>query len=176
MKNNYTVYMHICPNNKKYIGITGQNPQKRWANGKGYIDNALFYKDIQKYGWDNIEHEILLDGLNENQAWKIEEKFITAYKTKQPKYGYNRCGGIFDTHKPTVADIENISKATRKKVIQLVQHIDYDLHKYTYEIIEEYSSIIEAAKAMGAINSGNISKALRSNNNYAYGYYWKYSV
>lgn len=36
----YIVYMHICPNNKKYIGITSQKPEKRWGNGKNYIGNS----------------------------------------------------------------------------------------------------------------------------------------
>ena len=30
----YAVYMHIFPNKKKYIGITGQKPKERWrVNG-----------------------------------------------------------------------------------------------------------------------------------------------
>ena len=33
---NYTVYMHICPNGKRYIGITKLKPQERWGNGKSY--------------------------------------------------------------------------------------------------------------------------------------------
>ena len=36
----YTVYMHICPNGKKYIGITKQKPIKRW----GY--NGINYKKV----------------------------------------------------------------------------------------------------------------------------------
>ena len=28
-KNNYTVYMHITPSNKKYVGITGDIPKNR---------------------------------------------------------------------------------------------------------------------------------------------------
>ena len=33
----YAVYMHIFPNKKKYIGITGQKPKERWrVNGNGY--------------------------------------------------------------------------------------------------------------------------------------------
>ena len=60
MGNNWTVYMHITPNNKKYIGITSQIPNKRWRNGKGY-KKCLFLNAIKKYGWGNIKHEILFD-------------------------------------------------------------------------------------------------------------------
>lgn len=51
--------MHISPSNKRYIGITSQKPEIRWANGKGYSYNKHFYRAIQKYGWDNFEHRIL---------------------------------------------------------------------------------------------------------------------
>lgn len=29
----YSVYKHTFPNGKVYIGMTGQEPEKRWANG-----------------------------------------------------------------------------------------------------------------------------------------------
>ena len=32
---NYTVYMHISPSGKKYIGITGQSVERRWGNSVG---------------------------------------------------------------------------------------------------------------------------------------------
>ena len=56
--NKYKVYMHICPNDKKYIGITQQDVLKRWNYGNGYKGCVLFYKAIKKYGWKNIEHYI----------------------------------------------------------------------------------------------------------------------
>ena len=34
--NNYTVYCHIFPNGKRYVGITKQKPEYRWDNGNGY--------------------------------------------------------------------------------------------------------------------------------------------
>ena len=64
MENGYTVYRHICPNNKMYIGITRKKPEDRFLNGQGYFDNKKFYKDIKKYGWDNIKHEILFENLS----------------------------------------------------------------------------------------------------------------
>ena len=41
--------MHIAPNNKRYIGITKQNPIKRWLYGKGYQKQDYFYNAILKY-------------------------------------------------------------------------------------------------------------------------------
>ena len=57
MEQNYTVYMHICPNGKRYIGITKLKPQERWGNGKSYKGCVLFNKAIQKYSWQNIKQE-----------------------------------------------------------------------------------------------------------------------
>ena len=53
-ENNYTVYMHISPSNKRYIGITSKSVNKRWNNGLGYIKNDHFWRAIQKYGWNNF--------------------------------------------------------------------------------------------------------------------------
>ena len=39
----YSVYMHITPNNKRYIGITKQKPKQRWTSGYGYIQNKYFF-------------------------------------------------------------------------------------------------------------------------------------
>lgn len=39
----WTVYAHINKtNNKIYVGITSQIPEKRWLNGKGYSYNSYF--------------------------------------------------------------------------------------------------------------------------------------
>lgn len=72
----YTVYMHTCPNGKVYIGITNRSPLSRWNNGNGYKNNAHFFNAILKYGWSNIAHEILYDGLSEQEACDAEKRLI----------------------------------------------------------------------------------------------------
>ena len=64
----YYVYKHTSPNNKIYIGITGQNPEKRWQSGIGYVGNTHFANAIKKYGWKNFKHEILFSGLTIEEA------------------------------------------------------------------------------------------------------------
>lgn len=59
----FTVYRHTAPNGKAYIGITSQKPATRWQNGRGYSQNKLFYRAINKYGWESFTHEILFTGL-----------------------------------------------------------------------------------------------------------------
>lgn len=91
--NKYIVYMHISPSNKRYIGITKQNPQKRWCNGKGYKQNIYFTNAINKYGWDNFEHIILFEGLSKEEAEIMEKCYIALYDTMNRERGYNRTEG-----------------------------------------------------------------------------------
>ena len=86
----YWVYVHTCPNGKKYVGITTRiRPERRWGkNGKGYYQNEHFYRAILKYGWDNITHEVFeVDSAEEMYRKEIE--LISFYHTNDPRYGYN---------------------------------------------------------------------------------------
>lgn len=86
----YTLYAHIAPNNKKYFGITSQAPENRWGiDGRGYKTQQLFWRVIQKYGWDNIQHIILAENLSKEWACKLEQDLIWKYQSNNPKYGYN---------------------------------------------------------------------------------------
>ena len=60
----WSVYIHISPSNKYYVGITSKTPEERWRNGFGYYTQSYFYNAIQKYGWDNFQHEIISENLS----------------------------------------------------------------------------------------------------------------
>lgn len=78
---NYTVYKHTSPSGKSYIGITNRMPEKRWGkNGVYYKGSVLFYKAVEKYGWENIKHEILFTELTEEEAKRKEIELISHYK------------------------------------------------------------------------------------------------
>lgn len=96
----WCVYCHTNKtNNKKYFGITSQNPEERWKNGKGYNKTqSYFYNAINKYTWDGFEHEIIENGLTEIEAKNKEIELIALYKTNcnryyNPTYGYNMTDG-----------------------------------------------------------------------------------
>src|SRR5574344_1100391 len=91
--NDFTVYCHIFPNDKKYIGITRQSVYRRWSKRLGYLTSPLMNNAIQKYGWHNIEHKILYTNLTKEQAEKMEIKLISEWKTNNIKYGYNILSG-----------------------------------------------------------------------------------
>lgn len=84
----HCVYKHTCPNGKVYIGITKKKPKDRWANGAGYA-TQFFGKAIRKYGWENIKHEIIADGLTEEEARKKEVEQIALCDSNNPEHGYN---------------------------------------------------------------------------------------
>lgn len=82
--------MHTSPSMKRYIGITSRHPIKRWKkDGSGYKDQPHFWNAIQKYGWDNFKHEIILQVNTLEDACNIEKYLIKHYKTYDRKYGYN---------------------------------------------------------------------------------------
>ena len=93
MENNYIVYMHISPNNKRYIGLTCQKPEYRWNNGKGYKHNEYFTNAINKYGWDNFEHIIIAKGLTEDEAKWLEIELIREWDSMNRDKGYNLTKG-----------------------------------------------------------------------------------
>lgn len=94
MDKKYIIYKHTAPNDKVYIGQTCQDPNKRFGrNGYGYRGSTLFYNAIQKYGWDNIKHEILFEGLTKEEANKIETELIYKYHSNEKEFGYNLQSG-----------------------------------------------------------------------------------
>jgi hypothetical protein len=86
----YTLYRHSLPNGKVYIGITSLKPYVRWSGGNGYRDNKEFYEDIKKYGWNNIEHEIIKSGLSKIEAEEEEYSLIIKHESYKNERGYNK--------------------------------------------------------------------------------------
>ena len=96
MKNlkKWCVYCHTNKvNGKKYIGITSQEPTRRWQNGNHYNTQPYFWRAIQKYGWDGFQHEILYTDLSKESAEQLEVDLIKKYQTQDPNKGYNSADG-----------------------------------------------------------------------------------
>ena len=92
----YFVYIHECPNGKKYVGLTSQSVEQRWGvDGRRYQNNKgnnHFYRAIQKYGWDNIKHKVF-EVDTESEMYYLEKYLIAYYQSNNPKYGYNKSTG-----------------------------------------------------------------------------------
>lgn len=114
----YWVYVHTCPNGKKYVGCTTQeNPENRWCKGKGYVKNEHFYRAILKYGWDNITHETL-EVPSKEEMYKKEAALISFYSSNDPDKGYNNTEGGENHAAPWnkgKKGVQTCSEETRKK-------------------------------------------------------------
>lgn len=94
MEENFKVYCHENKiNGKKYFGITKKVPEKRWRNGKSYMENKYFSNAIFKNGWDGFDHIILFENLSKKMACEIEIYLISKYNTTNQEYGYNLASG-----------------------------------------------------------------------------------
>lgn len=110
---NYCVYKHTAPNGKVYIGITRQEPSKRWKSGLGY-EGSVFFNAIKRFGWENIEHEILFDGLTEEEACDKEIELIALYNSTDRNFGYNVAIGGNTTNNTPEANTKRSIKAKEK--------------------------------------------------------------
>ena len=115
----YSVYKHTSPDGRVYIGITKNDPQKRWQGGNGYRGNTYFMRSIKKHGWENFCHEILYTGLTENEAKQTEIMLIAQYKSNQRQYGYNISSGGESKAGTIVSEAQKkiISEANKNKVV-----------------------------------------------------------
>lgn len=85
----WCVYIHTSPSNKRYVGITSLNPYKRWNGGVGYKRHPYFWSAIQRYGWENFNHEVIFSNLSKEEAERLEQICILLFKSNNRAYGYN---------------------------------------------------------------------------------------
>ena len=108
------VYKLTAPNGKVYIGLTHQKVTERWRDGKGYKRNKLFWADINKYGWENIQREVIASDLTIADGLKLEGELIHQYKSIFPEYGYNRRTGL--EHREDLADAKIVRSQSEEEL------------------------------------------------------------
>ena len=181
----YILYEHINKiNNKKYIGITSQeNPKRRWQNGKGYVNQPKFYRAIQKYGWDNFEHNIIAVQLSKDMASFLEKFYIKYYNTITNGYNSDE-GGVVTCHSKETR--QKIAEANKKRII--TKEMKENMSKgqrgnnnrgKTVRCVETgviYPSAQKAALAIGLSGHSGIAACCRKVKDYktAGGYHWEY--
>lgn len=120
----YCLYVHTNKiNGKVYIGITN-NTERRWRNDgieyKPKKENSRpFWNAICKYGWNNFEHEVLIENLTYEEACEYEKYYIKLSNSINRKYGYNVATGgngghIYDEHPKGMKD-KHHTKEWRKQ-------------------------------------------------------------
>ena len=75
----YWVYIHTTPDGMVYVGYSGRKYYKSRWNAKSYYNNSL-QPYIDKYGWENISHEIVAKDLTKEEALRLEGELIKKYK------------------------------------------------------------------------------------------------
>lgn len=192
----YILYMHkLKKDNRMYIGITTQKVQKRWQKGYGYTGSSRFYNAIQKYGWDNFEHIILLENLSKEEAEQKEIKLIAKYKTNIEKYGFNINEGGFspkmteeqkkkisNTEKGKKINKEAIEKMKKTKIERIKKFGLTQKQKEWYSrkikpiICLETNIVYQGQKELKekGFNAGNIQQVCNNKRKTADGYHWKY--
>ena len=142
-RNCWSVYKHTFPNGKVYIGITSCKPERRWQNGYGYNRQTVIRYAIDKYGWENIEHEVLYTNLSKEQASDYERELIYKYKSIDRKYGYNIDLGGYGK--------DSVSQETKEKISRVLkdywkEHPKPTGWKQTPEAIERQRASLKGRK------------------------------
>lgn len=161
----YFVYIHIIPNNKKYIGVTTKPVKDRWKNGWGYFGQKHFFNAISKYGWDNIEHKVF-EVDTESEMFYLERYLISYYQTTNPKYGYNKStGGESGGRGVNISYDEKIRISNKLKGRKSPNRKMIEVDGIIYQSIQEaYTSLGICKRAFEyAMNHSSIYKGHRIN-------------
>lgn len=177
----WSVYKHTTPSGKVYIGITSKTPQQRWNSGHGYRKCKAFWNAIVKYGWQNIQHEVLYEGLTKYQAEALEKELITKYRSTDCRFGYNIMPGGDVTqgvpawNKGLPKELQpqfgkTKSKEQREKIAKTLSKAIICVETETL-----YESAQIASKELG-IHFSNISRCLHGRGHTAGGYHWRWAT
>lgn len=189
MNKKWCVYVHISPSKKYYVGITSQKPNDRWRNGNGYKSHVYFWRAIQKYGWNNFQHEIVAGNLMESEAKNFEKILIEKLQSNNPKYGYNVTAGgdgtvgvqHFGSDNPFYGkhhsdEVKEVLRKTRELYKDDIKELlgrpvyQFDLNG---NFVHKYSTIREAEEQTG-ISHSVISRVCQGKLNHTHGYTWVY--
>lgn len=196
---NYSVYMLICPNEKKYIGMTIRKVEYRWNHGRGYVQNECLFNDIQKYGWENFKKVVVAKNLTKEEACDLEIYYIAENKTQDPQLGYNIVSGgmpkflpeqtkrkMSEAHKGKFRDeiyrkhISESKMGSKNGMFAKYGGLNPNARKVIaigIDVVKEYDSISEACREMKLSKNAfkNVSACCAGKRRTAYGYSWRYA-
>ena len=180
----YCVYKHTTPSGKVYIGVTSKVPERRWESGHGYKYNTHFWNAIVKYGWDNISHEIVCEGLSADQAFSLEQEMIRLTHSTNPRFGYNQTAGghggmsgMKDSEETRRKKSESAKRAWDKRGRcgrPKLGHKKMRVEQWDKQgfYIKTWESMCEIERQLG-IPTGKISECCRGKRPSYGGYVWK---
>lgn len=127
------IYQILLPNEKSYIGITGDLKRRHSVGKDGATfklyatHNPIMYKDILVFGRENVQVNILGTTENKHEAEELEYYWITRLETTNHLKGYNHVPSGFN--RSQVMDPYYKSDEYRKDL------------QYAIELIERYDGI-----------------------------------
>lgn len=175
--NVYSVYVHTTPDGKKYVGMTGTALESRWKKGRNYAFNRRFTDAVEKYGWENVQHEIVASGLSHDEALDEEARAIARYNTTDEKYGYNDSPGhnlMSEQARQKMIAAQKLLTGERSCRAKPVLQIEPN----TMRVINRYVTAREASLTMG-YHKNTVSQACRRRDgaretSCSHGYFWTY--
>ena len=193
-KNRYSVYYHYNPyNNKYYIGITMQEPQKRWGcGGYHYKNNEHFWRAIQRDQWDSFEHVVVETGLSREMAVALEKRLIKECDSYHNGYNNSYGGESLEGYKMAQSIKDKISESNsgengywygkklpeymvKKMAEKHINHPSCSRQINQYDIngiyIKTFPSLNEVTRQFGV----GVAKALRGEIYVFHGYQWRYT-
>jgi hypothetical protein len=146
----YSIYAIISPSNKVYIGQS-KNIKQRYRAYKANTCKTQYhiYRSILKYSFNAHVFIVLHDDLLQEEANSLEIEYISIFKSLGVSLNIKDGGHL------------NFNFKT-KPVLKL---------NYNYDIIEEYSSIVEAS-LKNNISSGLINTAISTKRHHCSGFIW----
>ena len=194
----YTVYQHRnLSNGKSYIGMTSQEPKKRWEYGWGYQNNSQMWSDIKESDWNtDWQHNILGKFEDKQEALNLEEMFIWLFDSTNEGYNtstYDSC--YYKKTEETLRKMSNNhadfsgeknpmfgkhhSGKTKNKISQSLKGSTNAPTKPVLQFsksgdfIAEYPSLHEASRQTGC-NLGHICSCCRGERKSTGGFIWRY--
>ena len=197
---NYSVYVLVSPEGKRYVGMTMRKPEYRWNHGKAYDYNRPLFDDINKFGWGQFEKIIVKNNLNKEEACLLERKLIKDYKTQNPNRGYNvEMGGVPTKLAEQTKQKMSVSHIGIERSEEWCRHISESkkgnkngmfgrtgkqnptsrkVNAYIDdELVFTFMSIADACRSLNLSRNSfkNISACCMKKRKTAYGYVWRYA-
>ena len=174
----YRVYRYVFPDGKVYVGMTKHTLDRRWTFG--YQHNERLTAALREVGINALRREVIVDGLTEEEAGRLEQFYIAKFRATDPEYGYNISPGGKATYrglKHTEEYKRHMSEITKGKVysektLNLFRTTAHEKERKAViqysvigEYVKEHSGLRLAAAEIGGYAS-NISRACASGRPY----------
>ena len=184
----YTVYGHCnLTNGKWYVGMTSQEPKKRWHSGWGYKFNSQMWNDIIGTDWntdwihtvfdifsnreDALDYEAFLMGMLNSIGSGYN---VSAYDSRHYKHS--------EEHRKKMSKAmtgKHLSEESRRRISEAMTGKHHRPQKSVLqlskegELIAEYPSTCEASRQTGCSQS-SICSCCKGKLKSTGGYIWKY--